>query len=115
MNQTIRTANHTFRVERDLQDVTRISRPDLAWRFVDAHGHLHLWFRDSDWLLPPEPAPRHVMVNRFDWYNPSQHYHLDTLVVVSEEPVIDEDGEEWTPSHYECMCSQDTRPTPPSN
>ena len=35
--------NRILRVERDVIEVTPISKPDDDWEFTDKHGHLHRW------------------------------------------------------------------------
>lgn len=84
----MKTPQHTYRVESEPFDVTSLSRPDPQWVHVDAHGHEHRWY------LNGQPASS---------YSPSARYELPTLVVVREPTVIDEWGDEWTPSHYECV------------
>lgn len=81
---------HTVEMSRevDLLDVTSLSRPDLAWRFVDAHGHVHVWADPSG-----VPATR---------YSVEVDYVVPTVVKVDDEPEYDEDGEEIPVWHYEC-------------
>ena len=35
--------NRTFRMERDVMEVTPLAKPDDDWEFTDSVGHLHRW------------------------------------------------------------------------
>jgi hypothetical protein len=92
----VRTADHTFRVESDLVDVTSMHRPDPSWLFTDANGHTHRWF------LGDKPA-----VN----YSPSDRYTLPSLSWVEDPPTFTEDGDEIPQGHYVCAaCGETIRP-----
>lgn len=83
----------TFRLEKDMHEVSAHSRPDLSWSCVDPAGHRHCWWEAG---VPAQGD-----------YHPSNRYTLPTLVSVVD--CVDEDGYEYT--HYECKeCHAEVEP-----
>ena len=76
----------------DLIDVTRMSRPDPAWRFVDPSGHEHRWHVVSGDGTKPA-----------DGYRPNERYVIPSTVKVLDEPYYTEEGDEIEQSHLECL------------
>lgn len=74
----------TYRMERDMIDVTSLHRPDPAWTFTDPNGHLHQW-HDADGIAKD--------------YNPTTRYFVPTIVKVVDYPATDDYPEVF---HYEC-------------
>ncbi len=81
----------------DLIDVTSLRRPDTAWQFVDAHGHMHRWFNGS------EPATT---------YNPESKYTTPSLKWVKDgESYWPDDDEPHDVGHLECSeCGEHIKP-----
>lgn len=71
----------------DLLDMSSSRRPDLAWRFVDGHGHAHRWHEGD---LPAST------------YRPDRTYHVPSVRWVHEGWDYYEDGERTERGHYEC-------------
>jgi hypothetical protein len=81
----------------DLIDVTSLHRPDPSWRFVDADGHQHVWFKDG------RPATS---------YHPAGTYDVPTIEFVFEEWGYFEDGERYAIGHQECRQCRARVPEP---
>jgi hypothetical protein len=77
-------------------EVTRLSRPDTAWRFIDAHGHEHRW---------------HVGETPAGAYSPSEQYEVPSILWVHEKWGSYEDGSRYSIGHHECRACGD-RVTP---
>lgn len=92
-------SGETFESYTDKIDVTRMSRPDTSWHFVDAAGHEHRWYHNG------EPAKA---------YDPMHRHDLPTLERVLDPPMIDEedlDTDDYQRSHLECrICREHIRP-----
>jgi hypothetical protein len=80
--------SRTFRMMRDMIDVTSLSRPDPSWRHVDAAGHAHQWY---------------VGEHAATAYKPDAIYHLPTTELVQVGTTVYEDDVEETPI-YERRC-----------
>jgi hypothetical protein len=81
----------------DLIDVTSLHRPDTAWRFVDANGHVHQWF---------------VGGKVAETYRPDVKLETPTLVWVKDGEEYWEDDDEPHPvGHLECgQCGEHVLP-----
>lgn len=91
-----------FEVRQDTMDVTSRSRPDIAWRYTDAAGHLHRWHElKANGELVPAAA-----------YDPSARYEVPTLVWVQDGlEYWDGDDEPHAVGHRECrQCAAHVQP-----
>lgn len=84
-----------FSTYADMVDVTSLSRPDETWEHIDQQGHRHRWeFADGSRV-----------------YNPRVTATLPTLRYVIDDTWIDEDGDERTVGHHECItCGEHVDP-----
>lgn len=77
----------------DMIEVTSLNRPDTSWRFTDAAGHEHRWFRDG------KPA---------ESYHPEGRYTVPTLKYIEDYPG---DDEYPASGHSECIeCGEHVTP-----
>lgn len=86
-SHTLHGKRHRLEMYMEPLDVTRSSRPDEHWRFVDSSGHVHQW----EW---PDGV-RH--------YRPDQPATIPTTKEVITASWIDEDGDECEEAHLECV------------
>lgn len=68
MKQTLHVNGDEFTIERDMLEVTSLSRPDLGWRHTDRAGHEHRWLKENG----EEPGA----------YDPAETYEVPSLVTV---------------------------------
>lgn len=97
MNMKSVVGDKTFRIEREMIDVTMLNRPDTSWRHTDANGHEHRYY-----VHRPEG------VEPAEHYAPAAHYLLPTV-----EWIVDEEGSDEYPEtgHYECrLCRATVQP-----
>lgn len=71
-----------FRLERELIEVTSMSRPDVGWSFTDKAGHVHVWARKDGYPL--------------DGYRPDAAYHVPTVEWVKTGETCYENDDEIT-------------------
>jgi hypothetical protein len=80
----------TFEAYCDLIDVTSLHRMDPAWRFVDAAGHVHVWY-DAE---TNQPATK---------YDPTCRYVVPTIEWVIDGYDYEDGDDEGVPyGHHEC-------------
>ena len=90
------TGSDVFEVETEPVDVTSLSRPDVGWTFIDAHGHQHQWCVDG---LPAMS------------YQPSKRYDVPTAIWVVDYVAYFPDGEPYNVGHHECrICGDRVEP-----
>ena len=88
----------SIRSDRELIDVTCLSRPDTAWHYVDQQGHEHFW------------TTHHGKRSSRD-YNPRLQYKTPTLVKVHDGYEHFDDGAVIELSHLECwLCGERVEP-----
>lgn len=75
-----------FRVERELIEVSSMSRPDEHWFFTDPAGHIHQWWERK----PFRPMSR---------YSPEKSYFVPSITWVEDSPATDDYP---AIGHHEC-------------
>ncbi len=90
---------HTFDIQREMIDVTSLSRPDERWRFVDAAGHEHSWRFMRDGV-------------EIQGYNPQAQADVPTVTFVQDGVHWYDDTESAVPyGHHECsICRERVSP-----
>jgi hypothetical protein len=94
---TTHIGGRTFEMERELIEVTSMSRADPNWSFTDPAGHLHQWWQEK---------PFRPMTD----YSPNGRYIVPGLRWVEDEKYWED--EDWhTTGHWECRkCGAEVRP-----